>query len=138
MKSLLIISHLVLNFILPAKQEPLAITFTNVRNTRAPLVVGVFRKSDPFTKVPFKNYKLEPNGGSSPTLFIDDLPYGEYAVAVFQDENGDGKLNTNIVGIPKEPYCFSNNYRPRVKSPKYDQCKFSYSQKNNHMYLQLL
>ena len=31
------------------------------------------------------------------------LPAGEYVVSVYQDSNGDGKLNTNFLGIPKEP-----------------------------------
>ncbi len=139
MNTLLILSHLLtLGFTNPPKQEPLAITVTSLKNTRAPLMIAVFRKGDAFLKTPYKSYTLEPNGGSSPTLFADDLAYGEYAVAIFQDENQDGKLNTNFLGIPKEPYCFSRNYRPRVKSPKYEDCKFIYSAKDNHLYLQLL
>ncbi|MDQ1086015.1 MULTISPECIES: DUF2141 domain-containing protein [unclassified Siphonobacter] len=140
MKVLLILSQFVftLGLTSPPKQEPLAITITNLKNTRAPLKIAVFRKTDEFLKKPFKSYTLEPNGGSSPTLFADDLPYGEYAVAIFQDENKDGKLNTNLLGIPKEPYCFSQNYRPKIKSPKFESCKFIYSAKDNRMYLQLL
>ncbi len=140
MKTVVVFSQLILTLGLTSfsKQEPLAITITNLKNTRAPLKIAVFRKSDAFLKSPFKTYTLEPNGGSSPTLFADDLPYGEYAAAIFQDENGDEKLNTNFLGIPKEPYCFSKNYRPRVKTPKFEECKFIYSEKENRMYLQLL
>ncbi|MFT4030932.1 MAG: DUF2141 domain-containing protein [Siphonobacter sp.] len=121
-----------------AKKDPLVLIFTNLKNTRASIIVGVFRKQDTFTKDPYKGYKLDPKGGSSSTLFIDDLPYGEYAIAVFQDENGDGKLTTNFIGIPKEPYCFSNNFRPKVSAPKYVQCKFDYSEKSHQFYLQLI
>lgn len=119
-------------------REPLALTVTNLKDTRSPIVVGVFRKDDPFTKKTFKNYTLDPAGAAAPTLFIDGLPYGEYAIALFQDRNGDGKLNTNLLGIPKEPYGFSNNVRPRLSAPKYQQCRFTYSEHDNHLYLQLL
>ena len=46
--------------------------------------------------------------GSMRFVFTD-LPPGDYAVAAFHDRNGDGKLTRNILGIPTEPYGFSNN-----------------------------
>lgn len=36
------------------------------------------------------------------------LPTGTFAISIFHDINGDEKLNTNFIGIPKEPYGFSN------------------------------
>ncbi len=48
-----------------------------------------------------------------------DLPPGRYAVAVFHDENGNGVLDTNFVGAPKEPYGFSNNVRGRLRAPSF-------------------
>ena len=38
-----------------------------------------------------------------------DIPPGKYALAVIHDENMNGKLDTNPIGIPKEGYGFSNN-----------------------------
>lgn len=40
---------------------------------------------------------------------IHGLPGGQYAVAVFQDENNDGKQNRFLGVLPREPYGFSNN-----------------------------
>jgi len=40
---------------------------------------------------------------------VHGLPPGDYAVAVHQDSNGDGKLNRRLGILPKEPYGFSNN-----------------------------
>lgn len=36
------------------------------------------------------------------------LPSGEYVISMYQDNNGNGELDTNILGIPKEPFGFSN------------------------------
>ena len=38
---------------------------------------------------------------------IEDLAYGQYAIAVYHDKNKNGKLDTNILGIPLEVYGFS-------------------------------
>ena len=57
------------------------------------------------------------------TLTFPDLLPGTYAVLVMQDENGNGKLDSNILGIPKEGYGFSNN--PNVmRKPYFDETKF--------------
>lgn len=58
------------------------------------------------------------------TLQIEDLPSGEYALAVFHDENGNGKLDTNWLGIPKEKVAFSKGKMKTFGPPKYQECAF--------------
>ena len=48
--------------------------------------------------------------GSMHFIFTD-LPPGEYAVAAFHDRNADAQLGTTVLGIPTEPYGFSNDAR---------------------------
>lgn len=43
------------------------------------------------------------------TFTAEGLKPGQYAVKAFHDINGNGDLDTNLVGIPSEPYAFSNN-----------------------------
>lgn len=50
--------------------------------------------------------------------FSIDLPKGEYVVQFYIDENKNGKLDTNLVGIPKEKYGFTKKYSAITK-PKY-------------------
>jgi uncharacterized protein (DUF2141 family) len=45
---------------------------------------------------------------SSFEIVFPGLPEGSYAVAAFQDSNGDGTLNRDANGVPREPYAFSN------------------------------
>ncbi|MCJ2027723.1 DUF2141 domain-containing protein [Methylobacterium sp. J-067] len=45
--------------------------------------------------------------GSARFLFRD-VPPGTYAVAAFQDSNGNGQLDRTGLGLPLEPYGFSN------------------------------
>lgn len=58
------------------------------------------------------------------TAHFDPLPTGQYAVALFQDRNGNGELDTNFFGAPVEPYGFSNNVRPRFSQPGFEACRF--------------
>ncbi|CCH02873.1 hypothetical protein FAES_4874 [Fibrella aestuarina BUZ 2] len=48
---------------------------------------------------------------------------GTYALAIYHDVNGNDKIDKKMFGIPTEPYGFSNNVRPRMSAPSYDDCK---------------
>ena len=52
------------------------------------------------------------------------LPFGEYAMTLFIDFNGNKKIDKNFLGIPKEPYGFSNNVIGNMSAPTFDQAKF--------------
>ncbi len=53
-----------------------------------------------------------------------DLPAGEYAMTVFYDEDDNGELNTNFIGMPKEPVALSNNATGKFGPPKYEDAMF--------------
>jgi uncharacterized protein (DUF2141 family) len=63
-------------------------------------------------------------GGKSEFSIPVDLPKGEWAVAITQDMNNNDKIDKNMLGIPTEPYAFSNNIRPTLAAPNFDECKF--------------
>jgi uncharacterized protein (DUF2141 family) len=50
---------------------------------------------------------------------IHDLPAGEYALSAFKDDNGNGKLDANPLGMPIEPYGFSNDAAGSYGPPSY-------------------
>jgi uncharacterized protein (DUF2141 family) len=64
------------------------------------------------------------NGTASTTL--TGLAPGSYAVSVFHDANGNGKLDT-VMGIPKEGYGFSRNPPFRPRAPKWAEAEISLS-----------
>ena len=57
---------------------------------------------------------------------FDELPFGEYAVKAFHDEDNNDDLNTNLLGIPIEDYGFSNDARGMFGPPSWDDAKFSF------------
>jgi uncharacterized protein (DUF2141 family) len=59
------------------------------------------------------------------TLRICDVPEGTYAVAIYQDVNDNGKLDSNFIRIPKEPYGFSNNI-DKLTPPSFEEASFEF------------
>jgi uncharacterized protein (DUF2141 family) len=57
---------------------------------------------------------------------FEDIPPGTYAIAVIHDENMNGKLDTNVLGIPTEGYGFSNGAKGVLGAPSFSAASFTY------------
>jgi uncharacterized protein (DUF2141 family) len=55
---------------------------------------------------------------------FEDLPYGEYAIKVYHDEDDDGEIDLSFFGVPTEDYGFSNNASGMFGPADYDDAKF--------------
>ena len=53
------------------------------------------------------------------------LPPGNYAISIFYDKNNNGELDSNFIGIPKEPVALSNNAKAKFGPPKYKDAVFA-------------
>jgi uncharacterized protein (DUF2141 family) len=64
---------------------------------------------------------------TSATARVDfaDLAPGQYAFRMFHDVNGDGQMNTNVMGIPTEPFAFSNNARGSFGPARWEDAAFT-------------
>ena len=65
--------------------------------------------------------------GKQETVVFRDLAEGDYAVKLFHDENGNYQLDTNMLGLPKEGYGFSNN-QARFGPSSFEEARFSVKQ----------
>ncbi len=72
------------------------------------------------------------------TLDLGPLPSGLYAVSIYLDKNGNHKLDTNWLGIPKEPVGASNNPKGRIGPPHFDECAFSHGDGNQSISINLV
>ncbi|MET2985016.1 DUF2141 domain-containing protein [Aureibaculum conchae] len=101
----------------------LTVTFEGLASDKGKLFVAVYNHKDNFLKAPFKGEIIAIKSGKAQVQFAD-LPKGIYAVSSFHDENDNGKLDTNWVGIPKEPNACSNNATGSFGPPKFKDAKF--------------
>ncbi|MFT4665874.1 MAG: hypothetical protein ACI8YQ_001092 [Polaribacter sp.] len=93
-----------------AQSASLTVTIQNLKSTKGNILIGLYNKAEGFSK--------DENAIKGATVAVTettvsytfkDLPADGYALALFHDSNSDGKMNTNMVGFPKENYGFSNN-----------------------------
>lgn len=54
-----------------------------------------------------------------------DVPEGRYAIAIAHDLNGNRRVDTNLIGLPTEPWGVSNNVRPNLRAPRFDEAVFT-------------
>lgn len=108
---------------LAVAQNKLSITVDGVKTSLGSINVAVYNKSDGFLKFD-KVYKCDSTRARKGTtsITIDDLPEGEYALAVFHDENGNNELDTNWLGFPKESFGFSRGRMKAFGPPSFREC----------------
>lgn len=82
------------------------------------------------------DFKVDKLG--SQTFELNNIQSGDYAIALYLDVNGNKELDTNFFGIPKEPYAFSNNIKPKFSTPDFDECRFSISTDNEIVSITLI
>jgi len=101
---------------------PFTLEITNLRNREGQLCLAVFRTAEGFPdqaeRAALQNCLPLPPP-EQPVRFTLELPYSNYAIAVFHDENLNGQLDTGAFGIPREGFGFSNNPPVRFGPPSF-------------------
>jgi uncharacterized protein (DUF2141 family) len=107
----------------------LTITVTNLFSDSATVNGSLFNTEGEFpTGEKFKTFSGTPGAGNTEVqINIADLPDGQYAIALYQDINGNGKLDQNLLQIPTEPIGFSNNTFPKLRKPNWAECVLNIS-----------
>ncbi|MBW8243061.1 DUF2141 domain-containing protein [Muricauda oceani] len=109
-------------------QNILSIQVNNVPSDHGSVKVAVYDSDESFLSFDqvLRSDSVNADMGSV-VLHISDLPSGEYALAIFHDENDNGKLDTNWLGIPKEKVAFSKAKMKTFGPPKFKECAFTMS-----------
>jgi uncharacterized protein (DUF2141 family) len=110
----------------------LKLELTGLRNQEGVICAALFDSSEGY---PNDSTKAIRSGcfsiASNPCLLeFPDLPFGFYAVTVHHDENMDGELNCNALGIPKEGIGFSGNPRIWKGVPPFQRAEVEFSDRN--------
>lgn len=119
----------------------LEINVTNIEQGSGTIYVAVLNFPDAWLKSdagsrPFREATVPVTGTSDVQVSIKDLPPGKYAISLFQDLNGDSKLDTNFVGFPKEPFGFSAPMGP-MGPPDFDKAAIEFSGNNTSVKIEL-
>ena len=100
------------------------IEVSGFKNTRGTLNCRLFTKAADFPDGDGIVTLRVPITGSNTSCSFSIVEPGTYAIAVVHDENGNGKLDKNFVGVPSEGYGVSNNKTYALSAPKWDESTF--------------
>ena len=108
-------------------QNNIELTVRNVKIDNGDIMVALCNSAEDFPDTIFRKVKIESNSKDVKILF-NNVPNGDYAIAIYQDEDGNGELTSGLFG-PKEPYAFSNDATGMFGPAKFSDAKFEV--KNN-------
>ncbi len=103
----------------------LRIEVATFRNTTGTLSCRLFTRPADFPDGDGMSTQRAAISATQASCTFANLAPGTYAVAVVHDENGNGRLDRNVFGIPSEGYGVSNNRTHALSSPRWEESKFS-------------
>ncbi|HCM48687.1 MAG TPA: hypothetical protein DIS98_14705 [Colwellia sp.] len=106
----------------------LTVNISEVNQGKGHVMVGLYSGSKAFNQGKAMLGSSVKATNEQEEVVFKDLPAGEYAIKIYQDENSNDKLDFNFIGIPKEGYGFSNNVG-RFSRPEYQEAKFTIEEK---------
>ncbi len=121
LKNLLIIALSIFCNVIFAQKSNLFINVGGIKPNTGSLFVAVHVKENYLSKTHYATQVVKAKLENQQVEFY--LPQGTYAIAIFQDYNGNQVLDKNVMGIPQEPYTFSNSVRPKFRAPTFDEAK---------------
>jgi len=101
------------------------VSIVGVRSGKGRIVVNVFKDNETYDKQqPYKQFLFDKKGLAGGKMSVScTLQPGVYGITLLDDENENGKIDKNMLGIPKEGFGFSNFFMDKMKKPAFDDFK---------------
>ena len=103
----------------------LTLNITGFENDEGSVKIALSNSKDDYTtKGQAFQGAIETISNKNVQHIFEELPFGTYAIKIFHDENDNGELDTNFLGIPSEDYGFSNNAKGSFGPASWEDAKF--------------
>ncbi|MEL7120946.1 MAG: DUF2141 domain-containing protein [Bacteroidota bacterium] len=110
-----------------ATKGTLSIEIENIKTSEGTIWLGIYDSEKNFLvkeQAIVEGYEVNQSGNM--LIEIDGLDFGAYAIALFHDQNGNGVMDQNILGIPSEPFAFSKKPKSKWRKPKFSEVSFHF------------
>jgi len=111
---------------------PVTITviIKDIKTPKGQILMGIYKDDVSFDKeIPYKKVQAFKTKISNGRLEVEvKLEPGKYGISLMDDENFNGKMDYNFIGIPKEGFGFSNYYHTGLSKPKMNSFEFEVPQ----------
>jgi len=105
------------------EKHDLRVTVKGINSSKGLIEFALYKNPDVFTQAGKTHRLARVNAQKGEVSFVFSyLEPGKYAIVVYHDENQNKICDKNFFGIPTEAYAFSNNVRPKLTVPSFDDC----------------
>lgn len=111
-----------------AQAAEIELEVTGLKQAEGQLMVAAFTEAGSWLRKPVAvaTVAASKQEGGRLVVRIKDLPEsGDVALSVLHDLNGNGKMDSNPMGMPLEPFAFSNNAVGNFGPASFEQAKFA-------------
>jgi uncharacterized protein (DUF2141 family) len=128
-KHLTILSGIIFLFTLTSQKVGsgnVHVEIKDLKNDKGSIKLTLFNSLDGFPQDAQKAFRTASVTIKDRKAIVDfeNLPYGDYAIALLHDENNNNKMDFHFYGMPKEGYGASNDAKGMFGPPKFDDAKF--------------
>ncbi|CAL2077579.1 conserved hypothetical protein [Tenacibaculum dicentrarchi] len=105
------------------EKHTITVYFEGMKSDKGNLYVAIYNNKKAFLKEAIKGRIIKISDKKA-SLVFENMIAGTYAISAFHDVNDNKKMDTNFIGIPKEPIGISNDAKGFIGPPKYKDAKF--------------
>lgn len=120
------VAMLLMSLTSTAQEQEVEVTIYNIEGSKGKIKMGIFKNNETFqdknawqNKV-FSKTKMK-DGAIKVVLKLEP---GTYGISLLDDENGNNKMDFNMIHIPKEGFGFSDYYHTGLSMPEFDDFDF--------------
>ncbi len=143
MRNILLLFALMISFSFTNSTEMttgvLVVEFEDLQAATGEIEITIFDKKTRFLR---KNKSMEKKRirveGDKVYAEFYDLPYGTYAIASYHDINANKKFDRTFMGLPKEPYAFSQKFSSKLRKPKFKEVAIQVNAPKNIVKMQFM
>lgn len=114
----------------------LVVHVEKIKKLKGSIKVAIYNKEALFLSQALRT-RAKKVSASNESISFKGLDEGMYAVSIFHDVNDNDKLDVNFIGIPSEPYGFSNNAKGMFGPPDYEDCVFKIEKSSHKIVISL-
>ncbi len=107
----------------------LTVTLEGGKPGEGEFVVGLFDAQARWLKEVKREARVRVDPDGKAVVVFEDLPAGTFAISTYQDRNENGKIDT-FLGVPREPYAFSNGARNMFGPAGFDEAAFEFGEED--------
>jgi len=122
-----------------AKAQETQVKVTGIRSGKGKIILNVFQNNETYdNQQPYKVFTFDKKELANGSLVVTcRLEPGIYGITLVDDENGNGKIDKNFIGMPKEGFGFSNFFMEKMKKPVFDDFKVDLKSPGNKVVIRV-